>query len=143
MDFQTSRSLLNAYLKEQKDNERAINNIVANMERGIVAKAASKRLTELEARQEELDKLILIEQSKQAVTISEKQIRMYYEQALKLEPQMLIGYMVKEIILYDDRMDIVYNSPIDNPDDDHRGFCFFMKNMKLNKVSLLVRFLIG
>ena len=59
--------LLNAYLKEQKDNERAINNIVANMERGIVAKATSKRLTELEARQEELEKLILIEQSKQAV----------------------------------------------------------------------------
>ncbi len=135
--------LLNAYLKEQKDNERAINNIVANMERGIVAKAASKRLTELEARQEELEKLILIEQSKQVATISEKQIRAYYEQALKLEPQMLIGYLVKEIILYDDRMDIVYNSPINNPDDDHRGFCFFMKNMKLNKVLLLVRFLIG
>ncbi len=134
--------LLNAYLKEQKDNERAINNIVANMECGIVAKATSKRLTELEDRQEELEKLILIEQCKQVVTISEKQIRAYYEQALKLEPQMLIGYLVKEIILYDDRMDIVYNSPINNPDDDHRGFCFFMKNMKLNKVLLLVRFLI-
>ncbi len=134
--------LLNAYMKEQKDNERAINNIVANMERGIVAKAASKRLTELEARQEELEKLILIEQSKQVATISEKQIRAYFGQALKLEPQMLIGYLVKEIILHDDRMDIVYNSPINNPDDDHRGFCFFMKNMKLNKVLLLIRFLI-
>lgn len=137
-----ANKLLNAYLKEQKDNERAINNIVANMERGIVAKATSKRLTELEARQEELEKLILIEQSKQAVKISEQQIRAYYEQALKSEPQMLVGYLIKEIVLYDDRIDIIYNSPINNPDDDHRGFCFYMRNYKLNKQLLLVRFLV-
>lgn len=134
--------LLTAYLKEQKDNERAINNIVANMERGIVAKATSKRLTELEARQEELEKLILIEQSKQAVKINEKQIRAYYEQALNAEPQMLIGYLIKEIVLYDDRIDIIYNSPINNPDDDHRGFCFYMRNVRLNKCVMLVRFLV-
>lgn len=135
--------LLNAYLKEQKDNERAINNIVANMERGIVAKATSKRLTELEARQEELEKLILIEQSKQAVKISEKQIKAFYEQALKLEPQMLIGYLVKEIILYDDRIDIIYNTPLNaNPDDDHWGFCFFMKNTKLDKQLILIHFIV-
>ena len=75
--------LLNAYIKEQKDNERAINNIVANMERGIVAKATSNRLCELETRQEELERLILIEQSKQTVKITETQIRTFYEQALK------------------------------------------------------------
>lgn len=46
--------LLTAYMKEQKDNEKSINNIVANMERGIVAKATSNRLCELEERQEEL-----------------------------------------------------------------------------------------
>lgn len=112
------------------------------MERGIVAKATSKRLTELETRQEELEKLILIEQSKQAVKISEQQIRAYYEQALKLEPQMLIGYLIKEIVLYDDRIDIIYNSPINDPDDDHRGFCYYMKNVRLNKCLILVRFLI-
>ena len=48
-------TLLNAYLKEQKDNEKAISNIIANMERGIVAKATSKRLNDLEERQEELE----------------------------------------------------------------------------------------
>lgn len=134
--------LLNAYLKEQRDNEKAINNIVANMERGIVAKATSRRLTELEARQEELEKLILIEQSKQTVKISEMQIRTFYEKALQLEPQMLVGYLIKEILLYDDRIDIIYNSPINNPDDDHRGFCFYMKNVRLNKCLILVRFLV-
>ncbi len=136
--------LLNAYLKEQKDNEKAINNIVANMERGIIAKATSKRLCELETRQEELERLILIEQSKQTVKITETQIRTFYEQALKYEPQMLINYIVKEIIMYDDRIDIIYNSPIiESPDDENRqGFVFNMKSVRLDKRLILIHFIV-
>ncbi len=136
--------LLNAYLKEQKDNEKAISNIVANMERGIIAKATSKRLTELEARQEELEKLILIEQSKTVTKVTETQMRAFYLQALKYEPQMLINYVVKEIILYDDRIDIIYNHPLTfSPDyENSRGVCFYMKNVKLDKQLILINFLI-
>ena len=136
--------LLNAYIKEQKDNERAINNIVANMERGIVAKATSNRLCELETRQEELERLILIEQSKQTVKITETQIRTFYEQALKYEPQMLINYIVIEIIMYDDRIDIIYNSPIiESPDDENRqGFVFNMKSVRLDKRLILIHFIV-
>ena len=138
-------TLLNAYLKEQKDNEKAINNIVANMERGIVAKATSKRLNDLEERQEELERLILIEQSKQTVKVSAKQIREFYEQALMFEPQMIISYLVKEIIVFDDRIDIIYNIPINtNPDDEsRRGFCFYMKNFRLDKQLVLIHFIVG
>ncbi len=136
--------ILNAYIKEQKDNERAINNIVANMERGIVAKATSNRLCELEARQEELERLILIEQSKQTVKITETQIRNFYEQALMYEPQMLINYIVKEIVMYDDRIDIIYNSPIiESPDDENRqGFVFNMKSVRLDKRLILIHFIV-
>ena len=136
--------LLNAYIKEQKDNERAINNIVANMERGIVAKATSNRLCELETRQEELERLILIEQSKQTVKITETQIRTFYEQALKYEPQMHINYIVIEIIMYDDRIDIIYNSPIiESPDDENRqGFVFNMKSVRLDKRLILIHFIV-
>ncbi len=137
-------TLLNAYLKEQKDNEKSIDNIVANMERGIVAKATSKRLAELEARQEELEKLILIEQSKQTVKITEAKIRTFYEQALRYEPQMLINYIVKEIVMYDDRIDIIYNSPLTfSPDyENSRGFIFYMKNIKLDKRLILIHFIV-
>ena len=136
--------LLNAYLKEQKDNEKSIDNIVANMERGIVAKATTKRLAELEARQEELERLILIEQSKQTVKVTETKIRTFYEQALKYEPQMLINYIVKEIIMYDDRIDIIYNSPLTfRPDyENSRGFIFYMKNIKLDKRLILIHFIV-
>lgn len=126
--------LLNAYLKEQKENEKSIDNIVANMERGIVAKATTKRLAELEARQEELERLILIEQSKQTVKITEARIRTFYEQALRYEPQMLINYIVKEIVMYDDRIDIIYNHPLTfSPDNENgQGFIFYMKSVRLD-----------
>ena len=131
--------LLNAYLKERAENENAINNIVANMERGIVARATSNRLNELETRQDELERLILIEQSKQAVKFTETQIREFYEQALLCEPQMIISYIVKEVIVYDDRIDITWNTPIiANPDMERRGFCFYMRNMRVDKRLILI-----
>lgn len=137
--------LLTAYMKEQKDNEKSINNIVANMERGIVAKATSNRLCELEERQEELERLILIEQSKQTVKITEARIRTFYEQALKYEPQMLINYIVKEIVMYDDRIDIIYNHPLTiSPDyENGQGFIFYMKNVRLDKRLILIHFIVG
>ena len=115
------------------------------MERGIVAKATSKRLNDLEERQEELERLILIEQSKQTVKVSAKQIREFYEQALMFEPQMIINYLVKEIIVFDDRIDIIYNIPINtNPDDEScRGFIFYMKNFRLDKQLVLIHFIVG
>ena len=115
------------------------------MERGIIAKATSKRLAELEARQEELERLILIEQSKQTVKITEARIRTFYEQALKYEPQMLINYIVKEIVMYDDRIDIIYNHPLTfSPDSENgQGFIFYMKNVRLDKRLILIHFIVG
>lgn len=142
--------MLNAYIKEQKDNEKSIGNIVANIERGFVSKATNNRLQELEARQEELEKLILIEQSKASIKVTEKQIRTVFEQALKYEPQMIINYLIKEIVLYDDRIEIIYNSPLDNnpnpkntnPDDTSRGFCFYLKKIRLCDSYVIVYFMI-
>ncbi len=93
---------------------------------------------------EELERLILIEQSKTVVKVTETQMRAFYLQALKYETQMLINYVVKEIILYDDRIDIIYNHPLTfSPDyENSRGVCFYMKNVKLDKQLIIINFLI-
>lgn len=73
-----------------------------------------------------------------------------FEQALKYEPQMIINYLIKEIVLYDDRIEIIYNSPLDNnpnpkntnPDDDSRGFCFYLKKIRLCDSYVIVYFMI-
>ena len=58
-------------------------------------------MRELEERQSELDRLIIIERSKMQVKVSAEEIRTFYDTALMQESQMLINYLVKEIIVYD------------------------------------------
>ena len=53
-------------------------NIMNAVERGFYTTAANKRMKELEERQEELERLIIIERSKMQVKVSEKEIRAYY-----------------------------------------------------------------
>ena len=125
-------SALKVLTKQQKQVETAINNIVANMERGIVSNATNKRLKELESQQELLERQILIERSKQAVQFKESDIREFYEQMLH-EPKTLITYLIKQVILYDDKIEIQFNSPIRiSPDDEScRGFSFYSETIEL------------
>ena len=114
--------------KEQKQNETAINNIMTAIEHGIFTNTTSKRLKELESRQEELERLITIERSKTAMRVTEKQVRDFYKQLLKTEPLLIINYYVKEIVLFDDEIKIIYNSPLNtNSPDESQGFSFYDK----------------
>ena len=106
--------------------DRALENLVNAIENGIVSNTTNKRLHDLEKQQEQLERQILIERSKTAVKLSESDIRQYYEQALKLETKMLINFLIKEIVLYNDKIEIYFNAPIkQSPDDDNRDFLFY------------------
>ena len=98
---------------------------------GGITNTTTKRLKDLEARQEELDRQIIIEKSKNAVRVSEEQIRAYYKEALALEAQMLINYLVDEIVMYDDKIEIFFHKPTRNSPDESRG-CFVYKGRKEN-----------
>ena len=128
--------------REQRQNEIALDNIMIAIERGIMNKTTNKRMKELEARQEELECLILIEKSKQVRQFTEKEVREYYEQALRMEPQMLINYLVQKIVLFDDRMEIYYNNPITNSPDDVQDCCFYKGVITLQdaEISLAMLF---
>ena len=124
---QTKESItLNLLLREKRQTDNALENVMKAIEQGIISNTTNKRLHELESKQEELERQILIEKSKQSVKISEREIRTIYENALRLEPQLLIDTLIKEILLYDDRIEIYFNSPIrTSPDDENRGFSFY------------------
>ena len=125
--------VLSLLLKEQRQTENAIQNIMTAIENGGTTNTVMKRMRELEARQSELEQQILIEKSKTTVQLSETQIREFYTKALALEPKLLINHLIKQITLYDDRIEIEYNSPIkQSPDDDNRGFLICSKTVKLS-----------
>ena len=126
-----SNTVLNLLIKEKRNTDNSIQNIMAAIEKGVITNTTTKRLKELESRQEELERQILIERSKQAVKLKESDIREFYKQAISSEPQMLINYFVKEIILYDDKIEIYFNSPIKISPDNNQGFSFYSKTIKL------------
>lgn len=132
--------ILSILTKEKRQTENAIKNIMTAIEKGVITNTTTKRLKELEEQQENLERQILIERSKSAVKYTEQEIREFYEQALNLEPQMLINYVVKEILVYDDRIDVIYNSPIMiSPDDESRqGFSFYSNVIKLNAIQNII-----
>lgn len=99
-------SALNMILKEKRQTDTALNNLMAAIEQGIISNTTNKRLHELESKQEELERQILIEKSKLALQLSEDTVRKFYTDALKAEPKLLIDCLIKEIILYDDKIEI-------------------------------------
>jgi len=118
-------SMLQLLLKEKRATETALSNILNAIEQGIVSKTTNQRLHELEMKDEELERKIAVEKNKQIINLTEKEIKQYYEQALKLEPLMLINYLIKEIVLYDDKVEIHYNSPLKEGPDENRDFSFY------------------
>ena len=132
-------SSLLALEREQRQNEIALDNLLSAVERGVVNKTTSKHMAQLEERQAELEELIAKEKSRQKILLSEKEVREYYEQALRLEPQMLINYLVKEIVLFDDKIEIYFNSPITKSPDDGQGFCFYGDVKVINEKPIIIR----
>ena len=147
LEVQEKQSQMNGMIamiaKEKKQTETAIENIMTAIEQGVITNTTTKRLKELENRQEQLERQLLIEQSKTAVKLTAKEIREYFEQALRLEPQMLINYLIKQIVLYNDRIEIYYNSPIrTSPDDNSQGFSFYRNQIVLQCTVLTIEMFI-
>ena len=81
-------------------------------------------MTELENKQFELEKQILLEKSKVVQKLSETDIREFYVRALQLEPKMLIDYIVEKVVLFDDKVEIHFNRPSHYNLDAEKGYCF-------------------
>ena len=128
---------LKMLLKEKSAVDKSLQNLVTAVENGIVSNSTNKRLHELEEQQEQLEREIATEQSKQTMVIAEEIIADFYTQALMLEPQMLINYLVKEVVIYDDKIEIYFNSPITSPDES-QGFSFCTRTAILGQNEITV-----
>lgn len=124
-------SALSLLIKQKKQVDTAIDNIVAAIERGIVTNATNKRLQSLEAQQQELERQILIERSKQSIKISAADIKQFYSSALNENSKILINLLIEKIILFDDKVEIYFNKPIKNPNGTHSGFILCSETVEI------------
>lgn len=112
----TNNTTLTMLKDEKAGVEKSLQNVMYAIENRIISKTTNARLHELESRLEELERQIRIEESKIVVRVSERDVRNFYAQALLQDPQMLVSCLVKEVVLYDDRMEIHFNSPLASGD---------------------------
>ncbi len=121
----TDNATLRILASEKSKVSKALQNLLTAIENGIISNTTNKRLHELEEQEEELERKILLEKARTAIKVPESIMREYYRQALLLEPQMLINYLIKEVVLFDDHIDIYYNSPITISPDESQGFLVY------------------
>lgn len=104
-------TLLTSLNKGKCETQKILDNILKAVEQGVVNNTTNKRMTELEKKLEDIERQIIVEKSKTNFKLTKEDILNYFNDALKLEPQLLINYLVNQIILYDDKMQIYFNSP--------------------------------
>ena len=126
-------SFLTALIKEKKQAETRLNNIMQAVEQGLMNSTTNKRMKDLEKQIEELDRRILIEKSKIEAPLTIKDIQNFYLQALKMQPYMLINHLIKNIKVYKDKLEIILNNPLAISPNDSQKFLLYSKIKKYPK----------
>ena len=75
--------------------------------------------------------------------LEKEEIEAVYVKALKCESRLIIEILIKEIVLYNDKMEIYLNTPAKNGPDENRGFSFINKTINLRYYSKYSRLFVG
>ena len=120
-------SVINLLEDELRDTERSISNLISCMEKGIVSSSTAKRLEELEKQKSDLEEKLALEQTKESLEIQKTDIVDYLKNAIKKAPRLMIELIIKEVVLYKDKIEIHFNyTDLVRPDaEPRRAFSFY------------------
>lgn len=123
------QSTLKLLLSEQREIEKSVDNMLAAIEKGVVTNSTTRRLEQLETRLAEITEQIAVEQARLSVALSKEEIEQFIKNALQKEPRPLINALIEKIILYDDRVEIIYRYTNRKRPDDERQSVLFYSNV--------------
>ena len=109
--------------KEQRQAKTSLDNLIKNAEQGLVSQSIQNRIKELEEQIALLDQAIYTEKSKIDTTMNREQLQKHYANAINRNVKEIVGLLIKEIKVYNDRIKITINTPLKkSPDDDQGSF---------------------
>ena len=134
-------AVINILEAERDRIRKALDNMLHAVEQGIITSSTKQRIEELEAALEIAEGKVLIEKSKDKVQITQADIKKFIRKALKKEPRLMIKLLVKDVILYDDKVEIYYNCiEKKGPDDlEHQAFCIYRQDCDIDPKELGLR----
>jgi len=113
--FIGQNDLLDEFRRKHAENERAINNILAAMEQGIITGSTQNRLLQLEKRKEELEHNIAVQNAIQREPLTIEEITEYLYSFKGLDytneknKKRLIHLFIRKVILYNDKCRVYFN----------------------------------
>ena len=110
-------------LSDQKaDATKSLANVLKAIEAGIINETTKNRMEELEKTIAKLNEKILFEKSKAENFLTKEEICDFIIKAIKRNPEAMIRILIKQVVVYDDKIEIFYNFTSKNPDDNRRDF---------------------
>ena len=97
-----------------------IKNILTAIKKGVITESTREELERLEAERVELEKKKALAEYDESTVLTRERIQFWFEQFANFDindegaRQYLVTYFINRIILYDDRMIIIYNHDGDN-----------------------------
>ena len=117
-----SDSLMKILSDQKADASKALNNILKAIEAGIINETTRKRMEELEKTIADLNEKILLEKAKADNFLTKEEICDFFLKTIKKNPQAMIRILIKQVVVYDDKIEIFYYFTSKNPDDNGRDF---------------------
>ncbi len=117
-----SDSLMKILSDQKADASKALNNILKAIEAGIINETTKKRMEELEKTIADLNEKILLEKAKADNFLTKEEICDFILKTIKKNPQAMIRILIKQVVVYDDKIEIFYYFTSKNPDDNGRDF---------------------
>ena len=132
------RSVLCSLLAQREKAQKSLNNLLKAIEEGILTATTKTRMTELEEQIALLDIKIKGETQKEEQVITKDQVIAYLRNIAKYESRFLINVFVKEIVLYNDKIEIYYyytdkKDPDEPTNKVHRDLTFHYYNVRVRK----------
>lgn len=99
----------------------------------IISQTTKERLNALEAEKAELINKIAVEKLKSNLIIQKNDIVKYLQSAVKKRPLQMIQLLIKQVVLYNDKIEIHFNyTDGKRPDDElHQAFSFYSFNQRI------------
>ena len=94
--------------KELEKVNTAIENMLQALEAGIITESTNQRLKDLEIRRTDIRAKIEKEKHQKDCRLTEQSILSFFATVLKLSGRQLIQLLIKKIVLYNDRMEILF-----------------------------------
>ena len=128
-----NNDILKALLKEKQKCQWQLDKIMEVIEKGVYTSSVKERIATYEAQLAALNRKIAENGSEVRKSLSKDDIRKKLKDVIRKEPAQIIRLLVKQIVVYEDKVEIFfYHTDKNGPDEDsHQALCFYSEKIEL------------